>query len=107
MSAAPGTDQDMMVTMEDDSMVRYGGLLGEEEDDELERIAMCKSVFKGRIRKKALVCSQFHLFGYVGSITSLAKSHQDHIIKVSSTTHQEGNSKWQSQMMPCSSPSWN
>ena len=50
-------------------MVQYGGLLEDEEDDKIEKAAVHKSTFKGGVGKKAMVCSRFHFFEFVGSIT--------------------------------------
>jgi hypothetical protein len=89
MSALPAASEDIMMT-EDDSMVRYGSLVEDEEDNEIERAAMHKNTFKGRVGRKGLVCPQFHVVGLIGLITV----YQDHGIKASGATHQEGSSKW-------------
>lgn len=68
-SAAPAAAGKNIVSTEDDSMVQYGGLLEDEEDDEIEKAAVRKSTFKGRVGKKAMVRSRFHVFEFVGSIT--------------------------------------
>jgi hypothetical protein len=39
----------------DESMVQYGGLIDDEEDDEIERVAIRKDVSKGGGEKKTLV----------------------------------------------------
>jgi hypothetical protein len=39
----------------DDSMVQYGGLLDDKEDDEIERVAVHKNSIKGGVGKKVLV----------------------------------------------------
>jgi hypothetical protein len=39
----------------DESMVRFGGLVKDEEDDEIERVAIRKDVSKGGVGKKILV----------------------------------------------------
>jgi len=57
-SAAPAAGKDIVST-EDDSMVQYGGLLEDEEDDEIEKTAVCKSSFKGGVGKKAMVRSRY------------------------------------------------
>jgi hypothetical protein len=60
-SAAATAGKDI-VSAEDDSMVQYGGLLEDEEDDEIEKAAVRKSTFKGGVRKKAMV-RWYHYFG--------------------------------------------
>jgi hypothetical protein len=39
----------------DDSMVQYGGLLDDEEDDEIEQVAVHKNAIKGGVGKKIIV----------------------------------------------------
>lgn len=65
----PGWDRDKSLSMTtpaaakdavgpqagDDSMVQYGGLLDDEEDDEIERVAVHKKTIKGGVGKKVLV----------------------------------------------------
>jgi len=69
-SAAPPAGKDI-VSAEDDSesMVQYGGLLEDGEDDEIEKAAVRKSTFKGGVGKKAMVRSRYHFSKFVGSIT--------------------------------------
>ena len=70
-SAAPAAAGKDVASTDDDSMVQYGGLLEDGEDDEIEKAAVHKSLstFKGGVGKKAMVRSSFHVFGFVGSIT--------------------------------------
>jgi len=67
-SAAPPAGKDI-VSAEDDSMVQYGGLLEDGEDDAIEQAAVHKSTFNGGIGKKAMVRSRYHYFEFIGSIT--------------------------------------
>lgn len=53
-SAAPPAGKGIAST-EDDSMVQYGGLVEDEEDDEIEKAAVRKSTVKGGVGKKAMV----------------------------------------------------
>ena len=91
-------------------MVQYGGIVDDGEDDEIEQAAVHKSTVKDRVangKKKAMV----HLKNHISSLTnhSIAESHQDHGIKISSATYQKGSSKWRSQMATssCSPSPWN
>ena len=65
-NAAAGKDN---VSAKDDSMVQYGGLLEDEEDDEIEKAAVLKSTFKGGVGKKAMVRLRYHFFEFIESIT--------------------------------------
>lgn len=57
----PGWDRNQspagkdIASTEDDSMVQYGGLVDDEEDDEIEKAAVRKSTIKGGVGKKAMV----------------------------------------------------
>jgi hypothetical protein len=52
----PAAAKNAVVSPADDSMVQYGGILDDKEDDEIERVAVLKTIdSKGGVGKKSLV----------------------------------------------------
>lgn|SRR5271155_1728887 len=83
---------------ENDNSVRYGGMVGDSEDDVIERAAIILG--NKSLKKKNLVSnvlsSQF--FFLLSRSSILAFCYQDNRIKANSTSYKESSSRWSTQM---------
>jgi hypothetical protein len=59
----PAAAKNAVVSPADDSMVQYGGILDDKEDDKIERVAVLKNTIdsKGGVGKKSLVRQKISL----------------------------------------------